>query len=183
MKNFKYNFVGSYDISNLLKILNNKSTDDWEYWTVKQRKFKVHNQTKTIPLLLDERYGYTGEVMGSETKFYSKFQVEIANITNIISEKYGSGNTLGIEIAKLPKLSNIDTHTDKGISLLKNPRIHLVLQTNDDVIFKVDGESKNMKVGELWEINNSLEHSVYNDGNIDRIHMIIDYKKVNLNLF
>ena len=39
-----------------------------------------------------------------------------------------------------------------------------------------------MKVGELWEINNSKYHSVVNDGDTDRIHMIIDFKVVKTSL-
>ena len=39
-----------------------------------------------------------------------------------------------------------------------------------------------MKLGEMWEINNTETHSVVNDGDVDRIHMIIDYKQVNINL-
>lgn len=176
MKDFKYKFIGNYNISSLLLLLNKKSKKDWEYWTTKQIKYEAHNQTETIPLLVVERYGYYGETVGAETKFYLEFQVEILKIKSIIEKKYGNGDILGIEIAKLPKKSKVHEHRDSGISLVKNPRIHLVLSTNADVIFKVDGEPKNMRIGELWEINNTAIHSVENNGNTDRIHMIIDYK-------
>ena len=34
-----------------------------------------------------------------------------------------------------------------------------------------------MKPGEIWEINNDLKpHSVKNDGDDDRIHLLIDYR-------
>ena len=178
MKDFKYNFIGRYDVSNLLEMLNTKSEGDWNYWTLKQRKYKAHSETQTIPLLVDERYGYNGEVKGTESKFYIEFQKELLNIIEVIQSYYGVGEILAIEIAKLPKKSKVLEHKDSGISLLKNPRVHLVLQTNDDVIFTVDTENKNMKVGEMWEINNTKSHSVSNNGNIDRIHMIIDYKKI-----
>jgi len=182
MKNFKYNFISRYDISNLLEILNTKSDGDWNYWDVKQKKYKAHSETKTIPLLVDERYGYNGEIKGTESKFYLHFERELLKIREIIQSYYGVGDVLAIEIAKLPKKSKVDEHKDGGISLLKNPRIHLVLQTNENVIFTVDGEEKNMKVGELWEINNSKSHSVVNDGDTDRIHMIIDFKVVKTSL-
>lgn len=178
MKDFKYKFIGNYNVSTLLQLLSKKSSNDWEYWTTKQIKYEAHNQTKTIPLLVDERYGFYGETIGTETKFYLEFQVEISNIKSIIEKKYGSGDVLGIEIAKLPKKSKVHEHRDSGTSLVRNPRIHLVLSTNSDVIFKVDGESKNMRVGELWEINNTSIHSVENNGGTDRIHMIVDYKPI-----
>ena len=34
------------------------------------------------------------------------------------------------------------------------------------------------KEGEIWEINNgNKEHGVVNNSDVDRIHMIVDYKK------
>ena len=72
-------------------------------------------------------------------------------------------------------------------------RIHVPIQTNDKTFFRVGGEVsdlkeidgkatwiqiggevKNMKVGECWEFNNNLQHEVWNDGNTDRLHLIID---------
>jgi hypothetical protein len=60
MKNFKYKFIGNYGVSELVNLLNSKSDGDWDYWNVKQKKYKAHSETKTIPLLVDERYGYDG---------------------------------------------------------------------------------------------------------------------------
>jgi len=46
------------------------------------------------------------------------------------------------------------------------------------VIFTVGGESKNLEEGYIWEIKNTEKiHSVINNGQIDRIHLIIDWKK------
>ena len=37
-------------------------------------------------------------------------------------------------------------------------------------------EEKNMKVGEMWEINNgNKSHAVYNNSDEDRVHLIFDY--------
>lgn len=182
MKEFRYNFVGNYNIKSILRILNNKSNSDWDYWKDRQLKYTVHRETKAIPILIDSRYGYNGEVKGTESKFYKEFKHELDTLKKILTDVYGDGDILAIEIVNLPSNSKVDEHKDGGISLLKNPRIHLVLSTNDDVIFKVDGEEKNMKVGELWEINNTKTHSVINNGNADRIHMIIDFKKIKQSL-
>jgi len=53
--------------------------------------------------------------------------------------------------------------------------VHIPITTNDKVVFTVDGEKKNMQVGEFWEIDNSQDHSVENQGNEDRIHLIVDW--------
>ena len=43
-------------------------------------------------------------------------------------------------------------------------------------MFTVGEEEKNMRVGEMWEINNNdKSHSVINGSDIDRVHLILDY--------
>ena len=54
-------------------------------------------------------------------------------------------------------------------------RIHLPLVTNDKVLFTIDGETRHLKYGEMIEIDNLKTHSVVNDGENDRIHLLIDF--------
>jgi aspartyl/asparaginyl beta-hydroxylase (cupin superfamily) len=56
-------------------------------------------------------------------------------------------------------------------------RTHIPIKTNDNVLFTVAGETINMKEGEIWEFNNQKYHSVHNNGDEDRWHLIIDYQK------
>ena len=53
-------------------------------------------------------------------------------------------------------------------------RTHIPIITNSEVTFTVGGETKFLKEGEIWEINNTKEHSVDNNSDIDRIHLLID---------
>jgi aspartyl/asparaginyl beta-hydroxylase (cupin superfamily) len=55
-------------------------------------------------------------------------------------------------------------------------RVHIPIITNKDVFFKIEDQIKQLKEGEMWEINNSERlHSVENNSNKDRIHLIIDW--------
>lgn len=177
MKDFRYKYIGSFNVESILKNLQNS---DWEEWTYKQDTFEVHSHTKNLSIIKNEEYN---ETPGSKTKNYILIKKDLENIESLIKNSYGDGIILSTEIVNLPAGKKVDRHVDEGYSLETNPRIHLVLQTNDNVIFKVDGEDKNMKLGEMWEINNTKLHSVENNGDIDRIHMIIDYKKINTSLF
>jgi aspartyl/asparaginyl beta-hydroxylase (cupin superfamily) len=38
----------------------------------------------------------------------------------------------------------------------------------------IDGERKFMRVGEIWEVNNNKVHQVWNEGDTDRVHLLID---------
>jgi aspartyl/asparaginyl beta-hydroxylase (cupin superfamily) len=72
--------------------------------------------------------------------------------------------------------SKIDKHIDAGKSLSICHRVHIPIITNKNVLFEIDNEIKNLKEGEMWEINNSEKiHSVVNNSNTDRIHLIVDW--------
>jgi aspartyl/asparaginyl beta-hydroxylase (cupin superfamily) len=72
------------------------------------------------------------------------------------------------------KRSGIKSHVDGGVMLQLGRRIHIPLITNPKVIFEVFEEKKYLEVGNWYEINNIIPHSVINDSDHDRIHAIID---------
>lgn len=53
-------------------------------------------------------------------------------------------------------------------------RIHIPIQTNENVVFTVNQEPLPMKEGECWYANFNLPHFVSNKGEADRIHLVID---------
>lgn len=53
-------------------------------------------------------------------------------------------------------------------------RIHIPIHTNDKVVFRVNGKLLPMKTGECWYANFNLPHFVSNEGDDDRIHLVID---------
>jgi aspartyl/asparaginyl beta-hydroxylase (cupin superfamily) len=80
-------------------------------------------------------------------------------------------------LVKLTSGKSIRPHVDVvGFSLVIGRRIHIPIQTNDDCFFTVGDDKRNLKLGELWEINNDKKmHSVENFGDTDRIHLIVDW--------
>jgi quercetin dioxygenase-like cupin family protein len=60
---------------------------------------------------------------------------------------------------------------------MSHNRMHIPIITHPDVTFQVGRDVKHLKPGEIWEINNNKKlHGVNNKSNIDRIHMLIDWK-------
>ena len=54
-------------------------------------------------------------------------------------------------------------------------RCHLAT-TNEECFFTVGDDKRNLKLGEIWEINNDKKtHGVSNNGDEDRIHLIVDW--------
>lgn len=80
-----------------------------------------------------------------------------------------------IRLLKLFPGSFIKEHTDHHLGYSDGIfRIHIPIQTNDQVLFKIDGKRIVMQEGECWYGNFNLPHSVVNAGNEDRIHLVMD---------
>ena len=68
---------------------------------------------------------------------------------------------------------NIEEHCDFNELVLCH-RIHIPIITNDQVIFHIDKIPFFLEEGKVYEINNQKLHSVENNSNFDRVHLIID---------
>ena len=83
-----------------------------------------------------------------------------------------------IGAARLMKLAAgavIREHRDDDVSLdHEEARLHIPIQTNDDVEFIVDGTPIRLEPGECWYVNVSLPHRLANRGETDRIHLVVD---------
>jgi len=49
-----------------------------------------------------------------------------------------------------------------------------VIQGTSGNIFTIDGRQQEMRTGQLWKVNVRKEHSVVNQSDRDRIHLIMD---------
>lgn len=99
--------------------------------------------------------------------------------------KFLPGKLHRIRLMKLvPNGGELERHTDQvdpdiGVKNGKIMRFHFPLITNDDVVFTmwgVDGKPKsaNMKVGECWYLDIRKPHQAINNGDRDRIHLVVD---------
>lgn len=138
----------------------------WNEYTYRQTKHEVHSKTKTIPLIWDENL--TSKVIYH--KWYSYFKEFLDSIP------LPYGYIQSAILIKLPAGKSIPTHVDSNQFFKKYHRLHIPIQTNPECIFTVGTISKHLQVGEIWEIDNDNKpHSVKNNGQTDRIHLLIDY--------
>ena len=139
----------------------------------RERRFDVHRDTQALLLIHFEDFEYTKP---DYRELYVELQNELKPAVDYIAKYYqNNGFVVRLLLARLLAGGKIPKHTDAGYSLLNCHRVHIPIITNDKVVFTVGGEEKNMQVGELWEINNGLVHTVENQGDEDRIHLIIDW--------
>jgi aspartyl/asparaginyl beta-hydroxylase (cupin superfamily) len=173
---------GKIDVSNILRIIDENHLD-WDEYTDRQNKYNTeHVHTKTIPIIFDKSFNFK-HLKIMPTEHYPLFKNEISKIEEKIKLNTGEdGKIVRALLVKLTAGKSIRPHIDTvGFSLVICRRIHIPIQTNDDCFFRVGDDRRNLKLGELWEINNDKKiHSVENLGEIDRIHLIVDWVEQSL---
>jgi hypothetical protein len=79
-------------------------------------------------------------------------------------------------LARLPHGSGIAPHIDRAGYFAKTIRLHAPVETNDRVFMMADHRYYRMLPGELWALNNSAMHGVWNGHpSAARTHMICDF--------
>lgn len=177
-ENFLY--YGVIDVNPIMEIIE-KNNLNWDEFVDRQIKYVVHSNTKTIPIIFDKKLNFDSFKIHL-TDFYSPFEVELSKLEKIIQSKTNEdGKIMRAILVNLPSKKSIPSHVDTGKTLVDCRRIHIPLQTNENCFFTVGEEKKNLKLGEIWEINNDKKkHSVDNFGDNDRIHLIVDWVQSSL---
>lgn len=86
-----------------------------------------------------------------------------------------SGEHLGgIFITKIPPGESVLPHSDSGWHPeFYNTKLYLPIQTNKECVFYCGDEEVTMLDGDIWRVDNTKEHSVVNNGNDDRMTLIV----------
>lgn len=167
--------VHSFDVKEIKKDVEG-FTEEWFFDTSRQETFRAHQQTKMYQL----RYFDYEWAVGTPTKWRDVYSLrteeareQLNNIYSVLEEKY-DGKVVRAELISMDKRTSIPRHTDKGDMLVTCRRLHIPIITNDDIWFSVLSKRINMKEGVCYEINNLAAHSVENNSDIDRVHLIVD---------
>lgn len=165
--------IGSVDIAPILESVLSITLSEWDADLAIQTAFpKTHGHTRMIKLYwpADVNDGSTGK----PTELMSKYPC-VNQVLDKLLKLYDGGSPSRVLFAKLRAGMSINKHQDTGGALVDSHRTHTPIVTNEDIDFRIDGERCKMSVGEIYEINNQLDHSVHNGGTTDRVHLIIDW--------
>jgi len=167
-KNFKY--LGKVNIKTVKESLDKL---DWEKFVYRQQTFDVHKHTQSVPLIFDEDFRINNPTYLEDFDTCKNFLIKLKQK---LKKTLGKGFIIRALLVKLKNNSVISPHYDDGMSLNSCNRVHIPIITNHRVIFTVGEESKYLKAGEMWEINNSRKlHNVLNSSTKDRVHLIVDW--------
>lgn len=177
--------IGDVDIGEIAAIVEKFSNDDWDAAQFRQRRYEVHRDTQTIPLVFDEDFRHSHP---TRLPALQDFEQPLRPVLGLIAEyfedsengqaltrQFGFGYFVRATLVKLRAGGTIDPHTDMNFSLAHSHRVHVPIDSNDEVEFTVGSETQVLKPGEVVEINNRRRHFVANNGATDRVHLILDF--------
>jgi hypothetical protein len=166
--------LGPVDYQPLKQAALDLPEDAWLEAKGRSRNYVVHRQTESIVLVwCDEEPGLP-TYEGKGWPYLAHVAVPL--MEDIQNRFYRpGGRVFRAMVAKLTAEGKIDPHVDQGESFATSHRIHVPLQTNPNVQFKINGRTFHLDEGIAYEVSNLDPHAVTNRGLRDRLHFIFDY--------
>lgn len=167
--------LGEIDVDPLRRAILAQEPNAWHENQHRQQSYDVHTYTESIVLVFCD--GAWPEVTVSKEPGWDRLaEHAVPLMHSIIEQHYPKGGTIiRAMAAKLLAGGKITPHFDSHPSFRYGHRIHIPITTSRGVRFMIDGRPYQFEVGQGYEINNQLTHSVMNRGKEDRITYIFDY--------
>ena len=167
---------GEVDVAPLAAAIASQEDAAWYEQVDRQKDYEVHRLTQSIVLLFAAVDPWPRMDVSRQPGWERLSAVAVPLMDSIIARWYPpGGRIIRAMAAKLLPGGKIDPHRDSHPSFNCGHRIHVPITTNPRVRFTVDGRPFKLEVGQCYEINNRMMHSVANKGETDRIHFIFDY--------
>jgi len=168
--------LGTVDIRELKRAVLTLPERVWEQQdATKPNRFKALDRTRHIIFrfvsdLSDWRRSYDGPLWAEWRR-----HLEPVLATATASYGYARGAFPRVMLARMAPGGTIHPHRDRNPAARWPHKIHIPIQTNEDVTFYVDGTGYHFPEGDVVEVNNMGRHAVANRGSTDRIHLIFEY--------
>lgn len=168
--------LGPVDVTALSRAILAQEESAWHEEQVRQESYEVHRQTESIVLVFTDGQGWPEIEVHKEPGWDRLAEAALPVMHGIIERCYPTGGAIiRAMAAKLLVGGKIRPHRDSHPSFHHGHRIHVPITTNRRVRFIIDGRPYRFEVGQAYELNNQLHHSVANKGAEDRITFIFDY--------
>jgi hypothetical protein len=187
-REFDFNFIANFDIDKLSKKVSELPKEDFDGTKINSFLWNPTYQIAEVGFgdlsLLIKIAILTKKPLKPKVISKDKELWELVKPIVRYLEKMNPGKIHGtIVLSNLRSMHSIPEHRDYkhdsvDVDFLnfsnKTRRYHLVLTTNEHSFFTNGNTTISMKAGECWEINKGNVHSVKNEGDTDRLHLIID---------
>ena len=170
-----YKLIKLFDVKPILNHLPPISASIWYKNTTRQKNYKTHS--KTLNLLFKWKANDERETdFQDDDLFNSPLGQEVSKILNELHQIYPNTDLFKLMITAVPPGYKVKSHVDWG-GLTDMNRIHLPLVTNEECVYGIDGIEFVFPPGFCFEFDNTRHHYVRNDGQQERIHIILDLAK------
>jgi len=165
-------FPFQFDVNKLQGEVNSLNNIEWIGHFVKHN---YEGEWSVIPLTAQEGRTHPIQMAASipgDRSFvqtpYLQYCPYISSILDLFDCKKYS-----VRLMKLSAGSEIKRHQDYDLDE-SEVRIHIPIFTNEKVTFLLNDVEVKMKEGECWYLRLSDPHQVKNEGETDRIHLVLD---------
>jgi quercetin dioxygenase-like cupin family protein len=168
--------LGAYNIDALRTAIALQDEAAWLDNTHRQQAYDVHQMTHSLVMIFTDTAQWPALEVRREAGWDLLAEPALPLMHQILADHYPLGGTIiRAMAARLRPGGVIKPHRDSHPSFHYGHRIHVPVVTNPRVRFMLDGRPYKLEVGQAYEINNQLTHSVMNKGSEARIHFIFDY--------
>ncbi len=168
--------LGAIDATALIEAVLGQEEAAWYEDETRQKSFYVHDQTRSIVLVWVDDAKWPERRVSRGPGWARLADVAVPLMQEIINGHYPpGGEVIRAVAAGLRAGGTIKAHMDIHPSFHCAHRIHVPITTNPKVWFTIDGRPYQFEIGQAYEINNQMQHSVVNRGTEDRITFIFDY--------
>ena len=156
-----------YDVSTIKKELSKVTIEDWQFNKLRQEAFKDgHGDTESIIFI----FGSAPHKVTTPKSFNDA----VRDAAEKIRKHFGdNAKIMTLMVVKLLAKKQIPEHCDGG-TLTQLHRCHLPIITHKDCEFYINKKKFPFTKGKVFELNNVMQHSVVNNSNVDRVHLICD---------
>jgi hypothetical protein len=179
-KTNRIRILGDVDISELKRRVLLIPEKIWtEQNEIKPNKFGVLDKTEHIVFRFIDNFkdhrSYSDKAVWEDWKDLIEPLLELTKK----AYNYERAEYPRIMLAKLPAGESIKPHIDRSPAAQFPHKLHIPLISNEETCFVLDNEKIKMELGTIYEVNNRINHSVINNGQTDRIHLIFELFEIN----
>lgn len=169
----KFRYVRDYDLTEVIKIIS-EYDNEWLEDISRQTGSKHHFRTMSYhiywyPLQWCPGDEYVPDFICNDMNLWKYLEPIVKDLEMLYDGKVGRATIVNLPAGKL-----VTPHADDFVYPNVIHRVHIPIITSDGVFFNVDDDTKNLKVGEAWEVNNAKIHGSYNMGDTPRVHFMVD---------
>lgn len=136
------------------------------HWIAHHEGFKGNFSIPLVSVGGGNNNEFKGEMACTQVLKASPYLMQVIGSFN---EVIGRSRLMGLEPG-----CEVPLHSDINYHWYKRVRIHVPIITNPKVIFHCGDQQVNMQSGEAWIFDSWKYHTVKNDSDVFRVHLVID---------